>query len=698
MAARYWVGGFAAVWDNTAGTKWATSSGGAGGASVPTSVDDVFVDGLYNGSTGIQISNSGAVTCKSLDFTGYSATAYFSGAGINFYGNLTIPASTTVNILFGTPAFGWNAAATLTTAQSLSGFNISINAGTLTLASNLTCSNIEMSSSAATFNSAGFTLNCVQIQRFYSGSSGSFIFTGSIINISGSTNCFYVEFAFGSVTGGTINFSSATPSLATPGLNMGTTTFNFTGITTLSWNIGGGITVAVLSIIGNANKFCAVNFQNVSGPLTISGLLTITGNSAINRIIVRSPTMGTAMSSSAGSFSLTNVDFRDINNTGTTWTGTSLGDCLGNTGITLTTPSTQTFQGGVGVDKSWSDITAWTSRVPLPQDTAQFTGGSVGVVRADMPRLCKSISAGSAAGLFFEWEVTSVIDPSGVTGSEVYGGMDVSPASVSFHTVVSNYNLRFLGRSGTNQIYTNLHDISGGGTDFKIVFESGSGATGVVYSLVDNLSIPNSKVEIKSGGLDMAGNYISSAFVETLSTALAYLTFGSGGEVKIRVRSSGSFGPTFTAGASSNISAANGIVSFLDTGASTRSFNGGGKTYGTINYTVSGSLGQLNIAGNNTITTVNFSNASGVRTVGFADSSTNTITNFNFNGIVGSQAILHSAADFLSHTLNITNANVSYLTISRSIATPPHYAGLGSVNGGNNTGWVFGNSGFFNMI
>ena len=41
MADRYWVGG-TANWDGTAGTKWATSSGGLGGASVPTSADDVF--------------------------------------------------------------------------------------------------------------------------------------------------------------------------------------------------------------------------------------------------------------------------------------------------------------------------------------------------------------------------------------------------------------------------------------------------------------------------------------------------------------------------------------------------------------------------------------------------------------------------------------------------------------------------------
>jgi hypothetical protein len=43
MAARYWVGG-TDNWDGTAGSKWATTSGGAGGAAVPVAADDVFID------------------------------------------------------------------------------------------------------------------------------------------------------------------------------------------------------------------------------------------------------------------------------------------------------------------------------------------------------------------------------------------------------------------------------------------------------------------------------------------------------------------------------------------------------------------------------------------------------------------------------------------------------------------------------
>lgn len=43
MADRYWVGGNG-TWDATSTTNWSTSSGGTGGATAPTSIDNVFFD------------------------------------------------------------------------------------------------------------------------------------------------------------------------------------------------------------------------------------------------------------------------------------------------------------------------------------------------------------------------------------------------------------------------------------------------------------------------------------------------------------------------------------------------------------------------------------------------------------------------------------------------------------------------------
>lgn len=70
MANRYWVGGAGAAWNATAGTKWATTSGGAGGAAVPTAADDVFFDANSTANA----TTSGALVCRSLNFTGYTKT------------------------------------------------------------------------------------------------------------------------------------------------------------------------------------------------------------------------------------------------------------------------------------------------------------------------------------------------------------------------------------------------------------------------------------------------------------------------------------------------------------------------------------------------------------------------------------------------------------------------------------------------
>ena len=72
MASRYWVGG-TANWDGTAGTKWATTDGGAGGAAVPTASDDVFFTAASGAVTVSQV-NGYTPLSRNLDFTGFTGT------------------------------------------------------------------------------------------------------------------------------------------------------------------------------------------------------------------------------------------------------------------------------------------------------------------------------------------------------------------------------------------------------------------------------------------------------------------------------------------------------------------------------------------------------------------------------------------------------------------------------------------------
>lgn len=70
MADRYWVGG-TDNWDGTAGTKWATTSGGAGGASVPTNSDNVFLDAA-SGTVTVTIATT--ALCLDLNCAGFTGT------------------------------------------------------------------------------------------------------------------------------------------------------------------------------------------------------------------------------------------------------------------------------------------------------------------------------------------------------------------------------------------------------------------------------------------------------------------------------------------------------------------------------------------------------------------------------------------------------------------------------------------------
>ncbi len=79
MASRYWVGGTAS-WDATAGSKWALTSGGAGGQAVPTTADDVFLDAS---SGAVTVTLSGTRTGLTITFTGFTGTFDFAGGTLN---------------------------------------------------------------------------------------------------------------------------------------------------------------------------------------------------------------------------------------------------------------------------------------------------------------------------------------------------------------------------------------------------------------------------------------------------------------------------------------------------------------------------------------------------------------------------------------------------------------------------------------
>ena len=78
MANRFWVGG-TGTWDASNTTNWSTTSGGAGGASVPSTGDDA----LFNANSGVGTVTLGySPTVQSIDMNGYTGT--FDGVGSSY--------------------------------------------------------------------------------------------------------------------------------------------------------------------------------------------------------------------------------------------------------------------------------------------------------------------------------------------------------------------------------------------------------------------------------------------------------------------------------------------------------------------------------------------------------------------------------------------------------------------------------------
>ena len=160
MASRYWVGG-SSVWNATAGTKWALTSGGAGGQAVPTSVDDVFFNSA-SGAVTITVGDGVALNCHDISFAGTSDADRFPGTitftgvasstSLNVYGSMTLSWLGTIifkDYLFSTN-FKGTANHTITSCNRFLGYIVFQGTGTYTLQDSLVNPGSEITHSSGT--------------------------------------------------------------------------------------------------------------------------------------------------------------------------------------------------------------------------------------------------------------------------------------------------------------------------------------------------------------------------------------------------------------------------------------------------------------------------------------------------------------------------------------------------------------------
>lgn len=637
MASRFWVGG-TGNWDAATTTHWASTSGGAGGASVPTNVDAVTFDSNSGASAVVTITApaSAASIAIGTTFTGTllcSSTLNVLGAMTHSGGTLNTNGQTMV---WGSFAGNTAGARTLT-----------LGASSITVTSTGTCWTLRFSNLTMTANTA--TITC----------SG----TATTCQIS-----------------------------ATTGGNYNGTSFAFTGSgTCLVVTSGSGTTtIANLTRTGTAIATDGVSFQN---NLTATGTLAINGNSTINRLLVSAGTAtskvdtGTPITLTAnGTLSISNADFQDIIGAGSaSWNLASItggsGDCGGNTAITFTTAATQTFAGGT---KNWSDVTAWSSRVPLPQDDVAIA--TSGTITPDMPRMGRTIDFTGCTGTFATASGTSVCT---FYGSLIFGsGMTVSGSGVVSYVASGrgSFVLDLAGKTLT---------LGSSSRQFQVL------APGGTYTLAADAAITQGSVangfQLVVGTLDFNGHALKVSHFQVPAsnlTSVSRTVTPNGGHLDLLGTDSATVlnvtatGLTFTTAFDVNVTGAT---------ASTRTFAGGGMTYGTLDYTVVGSTGALTITGSNTFSDIRFSDASNVRTLGLTAGTTQTITaTHGLTGVVGTSGTLmtlKSATAGTPASISLPNGyggSTDFLSVQDITAlVNTLYAGTNSANVSGNTNVTF---------
>jgi hypothetical protein len=404
MADRYWVGG-TGTWDATSTTNWATSSGGSSGASAPTSADNVIFDAASNTGTNaftVTIGGTSASPSVCNDFTTGGAGGALDGvmtlsmgdtAQLDIHGSMTLPASnltwsgagnanqhslvnfkatttgktiTTNGVSIVTTEFkldGVGGAWTLGSAFTRSGVlmqDFTIENGTFsTSGSNYSMTIAGIGTSTSTSRTINLNASTVTI----TGGSGA-------VNLTSSTNL--------TLNAGTsqITCSAASPTFAGGGL----TYYNvsFTSAASGTVNMTGANTFNNLT--QTSRSATGYRFIELGANQTVSGALTLgAANTAIRRVRVVSDITGTQRTITCNGTlaALADVDFKDINAAGTVatpWTGTRIGNLLGNSNITFTAAADKYWNLAAG--GNWSG-TGWAlssggavaaNNFPLAQD------------------------------------------------------------------------------------------------------------------------------------------------------------------------------------------------------------------------------------------------------------------------------------------------------------------------------------------
>jgi len=612
-AGRYWIAG-TGNWNDTA--HWSLTPGGASGAPMPTSTDNVYFNANSFSTSSQVVTINVPAMVKNMNWTGATKSPILSGSStLNIAGSLTFISGMTVTY------------ATMVT------FSATSTGQTISLAG-------KMLAGGVTFNGVGggWTL-----QDTFSSNSNNINLTAGSLNTNNqniTTNSFSSSGANTSLALGSSTITCTktyntgwSSSIASSSFNAGTSQIILKDGATFS---GGGLTYnnLVLNNVGTVTISGANTFNNLtrtgtgstdvlslSANQTVNGILSINGNSVANRLLVTSDTNGTPRTLTAATVSSTRVDFKDIVAAGgaAPFSGTSLGDALGNSNINFTGAVTRYWVGNGG---SWNTTTHWAATsngasgasIPLPQDTVIFDANSiptstVQTITTNMPRLGEDID--------FSGVAHSPILSFGSTGNTIYGSLTLGSTTISGTNALtfssrSPVNLTNAGRTFTNAITI---DAPGGEVIMQDDFKSNSTTTLTRGTLTANnknitaaaFSSNNSNTRAINMG---SGTWTATGFATVWDTGTATNLTLNQGDSTLQTTYSGGNAMTITAASKPinhlKITAGTGTVTLSNVSCDDLDWTGFSGTWANGAITVAGnftlSSGMTATGGNGTLT------------------------------------------------------------------------------------------------
>ena len=715
-----------------------TYSGGTGtrtiGCQTFSALNTNSLNYFFQGGTDtISMGGQSGIIVRNLDMTGFSGT--FTSNVIRAAGNVTFSPTMTMTAVASTINFSGSAGATQTfTSAGLTlplGITVSTTGGgTVVFADDVTCVATQ------TLNLTSGTLNLnnrtVNVGLFSTGGSVARTLafgTSSVFNLTGTNGGVAVWNVLAAtnwtVTGTAVVNCTYSGAPAARSINAGSVTeanaisFNITaGTDTVT--LGG--TVRDLNFTGFTGIMGAAG-RSIFGNLTlVSGMTVAAGASATT---FAATTSGTRTITTAGLVFPQSIRFTNVGGTGGTWqlqdnfnqdNGSLLSTMfldsgnvdLNNNTLTVglvSTNNTSTRRivfGATGnLNVYGNSTTLWSASTAT---NFSYTGnGRVNFTYAGATGN-RTISHGSTAGgspstaappMYFNAGTDNVVTTSGGQFSDLdfagFTGSVTNTARSLTGNLILGTGMTVTGGSSTltfNGVSANQTLVTNGvTTDFPITIFSTNGN----FVLGETLNLVARTLTVNQGNLIANGYDITvSEFVSSNGNPriidISNVTVTLNGTLAV-------WNMTTTTGA--NLIATNSNINLTDATTSTRTFSGGGLTYGNLD--IGGATGTSNllITGNNTFLGAITSSKTVAHGILFVAGQTTTVDGFTVSGSSGNVVTITSSTA-ATHNLVFTgagNVDVSYADISYSNASPTNtwYALLtnNNTNSGNNTGWIF---------